>query len=235
MADRLQELESAEMVGICDEWQQPPRKDAFMADPLTTPFFGLLEDARERLVAAMVKAPTDLSAEERKARKVEQAALDDEFDSAMRALYHLLSALAIALPDRRAGYDRARELIFDNGLGIVNTNAANEAGEVARIERDVAAAPEVQAILTTQIGDVTLQYWFDRIVRVGPRLAAISARLNLDEGRSKKVANEHEARQRFISIAASLRRIMPLTALSEQQKQTLLDPLDKVLGRPAAK
>jgi hypothetical protein len=137
--------------------------------------------------------------------------------------------LRLAYPDRAAAFEHAQELIFEGSLTVVRSSVANESGFSARVRRDVAGDPQVQETMTFRVGDDTLSRWLDPIVEMGARMAVVSAKLSLDDNRKQALGNEVEARNRFMYIVGTLRRVLPLTLFTEQQQRELLSPVDKVL------
>ncbi len=230
MPKALNEMTTEEMAGVCAEYAEPPHKDVLEKEAMTSGFVALFGQARELLLRSIVAPEASLAAEAREKLREELRETDAIFDQHCRGLYHLLSALSHAYPDRAATFDHALELIFGGSLMVVRSSLANESGFAERVRLDVAGDTEVQETLKFRIGDDTLSRWLEPIVEMGERMAAVSAKLSLDEKRREALGNEVEARNRFMYIVGTLRRVLPLTSFSEQQQRELLSPVDKVLA-----
>ena len=181
------------------------------------------------MTEAVKRAGRTLSEEERRTISEMLQGLDDEVDDLARVLVGALEVLGRAFPDKRESYLHTSEVLMPDGLAVINTSYRNEAGETERIDKRVTDDSKAQEVLeTAELNGVKLEHWYDRLVDLGRRLGPLAAKLEVSEDRAEEVILEFKARQKWISLVTTLRRICELAEWSEKDTKAIFGQVDRL-------
>lgn len=175
----------------------------------------LLDDSLRRLTAAL-----DLS--------------DGLHDRKARGLDKIILGLIEASddPEEIAMLTKAREMLFPDGLQVVQWSYADEHGAVVEMENRLTA--EVRALLArTRVGDTTLLAIYQQWVAAGMRLGDLAkerARLRATVKRSGTIAPSVDtgaARFEWVRVTQVFLSIVALLPLDDEVRRALLAPLER--------
>lgn len=229
MTKSMPRLTSGEMVAIASALLEPPKRQLVEGDPLLASFINPMGEAKELLVKSMQMQETSLTEQQRVQIRQVIEKLDEDFDFAGRALFHLLDKLAYAFPAMQADFEHARTVIFRDGLRLITSSAMHEAGESERMADEVGRDERAKKTLAFKVGDTPLSKFFDRMVSVGTRMKEVASQLEADQRVQDAALDEQAARQRWMFRATTFLRAVRMSSLSNTDRATLFELFEQRL------
>ena len=223
---------TGEMRQFCEEWGK--HAALFRGYSLTAPFVEIIADVHQQLKAADVAKRAALDAKQHDMLTAQMNAADAAHDDSARSLFGGVSWLIQADPKNAELYQRFLDVIFPDGLAVINTSVRNEAGIAANLEARIAGDTLLTSVLDITFGEHDLRYYFKNMIGAGTEAGVLAAELAVSEDVGAQLAGEYRARQRGISMVALMRRSAEFAGWSDADMQTVFGALDtQTAGRRA--
>lgn len=233
----LRDIRTGEMVALTRALQA--QKERLAAYPLTAAFVGVVDETLETLLAAQRVADSATSEEEIEQARALLQRHDSAFDLATRVLSRGLRLLALAFPAQSDAYDFSHDLLFPEGIRIVNSSWRNESGEAALIRSRVESHPETVALLKrSTLNDTPLYAYYEQLVDAGRAIGPLAEQLDAGPTTQERASTEFKARHRWISMVMALRRNVDLAGYSDEDREAVLGGIERLSverGREKAK
>jgi hypothetical protein len=223
----LRDARTGEMVQFSEEWGK--HAAIFQKYPLTAPYVETIAEVGGELEQA--ESGNQQLDEGKKAALGDQMKLIDNIhDTAARKLHGGVDWLAMDATDQKPLYLRFLEVVFSEGLAVLNTSPRNQAGVARMLQERVAKQPELATVLDKVFDGTPLRDYFERMISAGLEGGELAAELASLEDVGQQMVTEYRARQRWISMVGLLRRTAAFAGWSAEDYDTVFGPLETQLS-----
>jgi hypothetical protein len=223
----LRDARTGEMLQFCQEWTK--HAEVFRRYPLTAPFVETISEVGGDLEQA--ESGHQQLDEGKKAALSEQMGLiDGVHDTSAHKLHDAVEWLAIDAKGDKPLYLRFLEVVFAEGLAVLNTSPRNQAGVARMLQERVAKQPELSAVLDKVFDGQPLRGYFERMISAGLQGGELAAELASLEDVGQQMVTEYRARQRWISMVGLMRRTAGFAGWAAEDYEAVFGPLEGQLS-----
>ena len=232
---KLNSLPTKTMLQHSERWLNDPEvRDIITAHPLGMPLLDELR--RAHLELARAHGLRSLTLAEIDKLNALMDVVDDRHDDMARALYWGLQALIHADPVDAMRYHEAQQVLFPEGLHVIDYSYADES--CAALAMKARVVPSLLALLDgTRLGKVTLGGVYRAWLAAGEELGRMfqkRAQLQVavaSDASSPTSSSQQDKRRSWIKAVRALLASVELMELTESQRQLMLSAFQDSVSR----